>query len=222
MDRRDAGLLQAIARSFPLPMPMAAWGIHRADIPLGCPIFCIDRYPGRGVDLVSSLEHLPMPDRSVGTLLLGDSLTRVRHFWHGLAQVRRVLHPAGMVIIQTPLCQRVRTEPADLWRFTPEALDMLLEDFPQRILGWHGPAKRPHKVWALAFGRQYNPLSAAQLAHFHRVLARCSRRERRATRRMRAGLVRLIGGRRAAEALLACQEFGFDYRGFDYASALAA
>ncbi len=42
-------------------------------------------------------------------------------------------------------------ESVEIRRSTPEALELLLADYPSKIVGWHGPAERPANVWALAF-----------------------------------------------------------------------
>lgn len=222
MNRSQPGFLAAVAQTFILPEPVGLWG----DVPQAWVwprrYVRIHHRPARGVDVVGSIEQLPLANGVLGSFVVESALTQVRHFWHGLAQIRRVVRPQGVIVLDTPFASRIQPQPTDYWRFTPEALDWLLEDYPQRIVGWQGSAKRPRRVWALAFGREYPAVTAAQLDLLRRNLACLGADQPSFSRRLRKGLVRLVGGRRAAESLQGSGEFGFEFRGPDFASALAA
>ena len=69
-----------------------------------------------------------------------------------------------------PFHFQIHHYPNDYWRFTPQALEVLLEDYPSKIIGWHGPADRPANVWALAFGEEHPPISAKQFQTFQAKL----------------------------------------------------
>src|SRR5262249_14474318 len=155
------GVVRAVAESFVLPEPMVEIGSYQvtgqedyADLRglfakreyLG-----IDMRPGPGVDMVADVERLPLASATVGTALGVSTFEHVPHFWRGFEQLHRVLRPDGVVVVACPFYFHIHNYPGDYWRFTPQALDLLLTDYPQRILGWHGPAKRPLNVWAIGF-----------------------------------------------------------------------
>src|SRR4051794_20245516 len=103
MNRFIRGVVQAVAETFPLPGPVLEVGAYQvqgqeglADLrPLfpGRAYLGVDVRPGPGVDLVADVEALPQADASVGTVLALDTFEHVPHFWHGFAEVRRVLRP---------------------------------------------------------------------------------------------------------------------------------
>ncbi len=53
--------------------------------------------------------------------------------------------------MSVPFYFHIHGHPSDYWRFTPQALGVLLDAYPSKVVGWHGPARRPASVWALAF-----------------------------------------------------------------------
>src|SRR5262249_36893368 len=125
----------------------------------------VDVRPGPGVDCVADVESLPQPDASVGTVIAMNTFEHVPRFWRGFEEIHRVLRADGALLLSCPFYFRIHKHPADYWRFTPEAVDLLLERFPTRIIGWHGAKKRPANVWAVAFAEQWPAISAQQLAH---------------------------------------------------------
>ena len=38
--------------------------------------------------------------------------------------------------------------------------------YPTRVLGWHGPARKPANVWAVAFREECKPPTAAEYETF--------------------------------------------------------
>src|SRR5205085_2657058 len=90
----------------------------------------------------------------------------VPRFWRGFQEVHRVLRPDGALLVCCPFYFHIHSYPSDYWRFTPEALQLLLADYPSRLLGWHGPPRRPLNVWALAFREQARRPRAAWLQSF--------------------------------------------------------
>src|SRR5262245_56260603 len=163
------GLVRAVTESFPLPGPVLEIGSFqvpgqddignlRGFFP-GQDYVGLDIRPGPGVDLVADVEHLPQPDASVGTVLALSTFEHVPHFWRGFDEVRRVLRPDGALLVTCPFYFHLHAYPNDYWRFTPEALKLLLADSPSKVLGWHGPRTRPANVWALAFREGRPPVS---------------------------------------------------------------
>ena len=72
----------------------------------------------------------------------------------------------------------------------------MLADYPSKIVGWHGPARRPANVWALAFGEGRPPVSAEQYARYREAVARHARMPLTLGKRLRYTLGRLLFGRR--------------------------
>ena len=122
--------------------------------------------PGPGVDLVGDVEALPQADASVGTVLALETFEHVRHFWRGFDEIRRVLRPDGALLIASPFHFHIHDYPRDYWRFTPDALKLLLEAYPSKILGWNGPTTRPANVWCLAFREDRPPITPAQFDRY--------------------------------------------------------
>jgi SAM-dependent methyltransferase len=130
----------------------------------------LDIRPGPGVDRVGSVEKLPFPDASFGCVLAFNTFEHVQRFWVGFEEVFRVLKPDGVLLMSVPFHFRIHHHPSDYWRFTPEALDVLLERYAMRLVGWHGPDKRPANVWAAAFRERAAMPNDAQLATYRQVL----------------------------------------------------
>jgi SAM-dependent methyltransferase len=154
------GLVRAVTESFPLPGPVLEIGSYQCDgqadladlrsLFPGRHYTGIDVRPGPGVDEIADVEALPYPDASFGTVLGLETFEHVAHFWRGFAEVRRVLRPDGVLLVSSPFYFHIHPHPSDYWRFTPEAFQLLLDDYPSKIIGTHGPATRPAGVWALA------------------------------------------------------------------------
>ncbi len=176
------GLVQAVAETFALPGPILEVGSYQvagqegvADLRglfPGRPYVGVDVRPGPGVDLVADVEKLPQADASVGTVLALSTLEHVPHFWRGLDEIHRVLRPDGALLVCCPFYFHLHEHPSDFWRFSPDALKMLLEPYPSKLLGWHGPVKRPANVWALAFREGRPTITAAEHRRYRAAMAR--------------------------------------------------
>ena len=156
----------------------------------------LDFRPGPGVDLVANVENLPLATGSVGTVLAFSVFEHVKRFWRGFEEVYRVLRPDGVFLVCTPFYFHVHAYPHDYWRFTPEAFDTLLEKYPTRVLGWHGPDRRPLNVWAAAFREQAKVPTEAQLAAYKKRLGEYAREPVGWGRSLRYRLGRVLCGRR--------------------------
>jgi SAM-dependent methyltransferase len=199
------GLVRAVAETFPLPGPILEIGSYqvagqeeladlRALFP-GRPYVGLDRRPGRGVDLVADVEALPQADASVGTILALGTFEHVGRFWRGFEEMRRVLRPDGALLVACPFYFHIHAHPDDYWRFTPAALELLLADYPSKILGWHGPPTRPANVWALAFREGRPPITAAEYACYQARMHHHARMPLPWGRRLRYHLAQLLCGR---------------------------
>jgi SAM-dependent methyltransferase len=204
MNRFLHGVVRAVVETFPLPGPVLEIGSYQvegqeeiADLRSlfpGTPYLGVDLRPGPGVDEIADVESLPYPDGSFGTVLALNTFEHVRRFWRGFEEVRRVLRPDGALLVTAPFYFHVHDYPSDYWRFTPEALEVLLEDYPQRLVGRQGPPKRPSSVWALAFREEHAPIGVAQVDRYRALVARLAREPLPWARRARYRLGRWLCG----------------------------
>jgi SAM-dependent methyltransferase len=206
MNRLLNGVARALTETFDHPGPILEIGSYqvrgqeeiadlRALLP-GKDYTGLDMRPGPGVDLVADAEALPHPDASVGTVIAMSALEHVPRFWRVFDEIYRVLRPDGAVLLACPFYFHIHSYPSDYWRFTPEALKLLLEGYPHQLIGWHGPARRPANVWALAFREQAEPITPARFAEYRRRLASYARQPLCWGKRLRYGLGRWLCGRR--------------------------
>jgi SAM-dependent methyltransferase len=206
MNRFLRGVAQALVESFPLPDPVLEIGSYQVagqeglidlrGLFRGREYVGVDFRAGPGVDCVADVEDLPQADASVGTVIAFSAFEHVRRFWRGFAEVARVLRPDGVFLVACPFYFHQHAYPNDYWRFTPEALGVLLEDYPTRVLGWHGPARRPANVWAAAFREAAAAPTPEQFARYRNLLGRYAREPLGWRRRALYQVGRLICGRR--------------------------
>jgi SAM-dependent methyltransferase len=199
------GLVRSVAETFDLPGPVLEIGSFQVagqeDIADLRPFFPgrgyvgLDVRAGRGVDLLADVERLPQADASVGTVLALGTFEHVPHFWRGFAEIERVLRPDGVLLVACPFYFHLHAFPSDYWRFTPDALELLLRNYPSKILGWHGPDRRPANVWAVAFRPGRPAITAAEHARYQRLMKEHTRMPLRWTKRVRYHLGRWLCGR---------------------------
>lgn len=210
MNKLLRGVVEATREVFHLPEPILEVGslqvddhgsqdlINLRDIFKGKDYLGIDFRPGKGVDQVANVEKLPFADNTFGTVLALSTFEHVKHFWLGFAEVGRVLKPGGAFLVACPFHFHVHAYPSDYWRFTPEALESLLEGtFSEAILGWHGAERRMANVWALAYKaggpKRICPNTEGQ---YREALYDCAKEPLPFGRRLRYGLAALVAGRR--------------------------
>lgn len=179
------GVVQAVHETFDLTGPVLEIGSYQVEgqerlidlrsLFAGKQYTGLDLRPGPGVDLVADVEALPLPDRSVGTVVALNAFEHVRRFWKGFDELHRVLRPDGAILVSIPFHFRIHNYPADYWRFTPAALEVMLEPYPNKIIGWHGARHRPANVWALAFGPARRPIAPEEHEQYRRLMTRYAR-----------------------------------------------
>ena len=200
------GVARAFAETFDLPGPILEIGSQQVpgqeEIADLRPLFPDKRYlgvditPGRGVDFVADVESLPQAESSVGTVIAMNTLEHVPHFWRAFDEIHRVLRPDGALLVSCPFYFHIHSYPSDYWRFSPEALALLLDRYPNKILGRHGPIRRPASVWALAFREGRPPITPAEFDRYRMLVGRYARQPLRASRELRYRLGRWICGSR--------------------------
>ena len=153
-------LARALSRTVRLPEPIYEFGArrvpgqeHRGDVRS----FFRDRRfvgtdvePGEGVDVVLDLHRLELPDASIGTALVFDTIEHVGHPRRALAEVHRCLVPGGLLVITSVMYFPVHAYPDDYWRFTASGFSILLEPFHRVAVRAYGLAKLPHTVVGIA------------------------------------------------------------------------
>jgi len=110
---------------------------------------------GPGVDTILDLHNIDLPEKSVGTAIILNTLEHVERPWTALEQVHRVLIPDGTIIVSVPFKSRIHDFPSDYWRFTPECLKNLLRVFPNSFVSWAGDESRPHTVVGIGYSRRF-------------------------------------------------------------------
>jgi SAM-dependent methyltransferase len=205
MNRFLHGVTRAVAETFALPGPILEVGSFqvagqedianlRSLFP-GQEYLGVDVRPGPGVDRVADVETLPQADASVGTVIAMNTFEHVPRFWRGFEEIYRVLRPDGALLLSCPFYFHIHSFPSDYWRFTPQALEVLLEGYPSKILGWHGASGRPAGVWALAFREEHPPIAQAQFDQYRTLVSRYAREPLTWTRQVRYHLGRWLFGR---------------------------
>jgi SAM-dependent methyltransferase len=206
MNRFLHGVARAMVESFTLPEPILEVGSYQVEgqadlvnlrqyFP-GKEYLGVDMRAGPGVDCVANVESLPQADGSVGTVLAFSTFEHVQRFWVGFEEVYRTLRPDGVFLLSCPFYFHQHAFPSDYWRFTPQALELLLEAYPVRILGWHGAKRKPTNVWAAAFRDARSAPTREQFARYRRLLASYAREPLPLTRSLRYRMGRWLCGRR--------------------------
>jgi SAM-dependent methyltransferase len=206
MNRFLNGVARATAETFALPGPVLEIGSYQvsgqeeiADLRHLLPeeeYLGVDVRPGPGVDMVADVEDLPFETASIGTVIALNTFEHVPHFWRGFDEVYRVLRPDGALFVSCPFYFQVHNFPSDYWRFTPEALGVLLEKYPSKILAWQGTRKRPANVWAVAFREGRDAITEAEHQRYRARIGAYAREPLRWGRKWRYRLGRLLCGYR--------------------------
>jgi SAM-dependent methyltransferase len=110
-----------------------------------------DMRAGPGVDRIQDLHALQIPDESIGTIILLDTLEHVAHFDLAMNEIYRVLKPNGMVILSSVMYFPIHAHPDDYWRFTPSGFKRLSQKFPLSIIEGVGLKDFPHSVVSVSF-----------------------------------------------------------------------
>ena len=91
-------------------------------LPRGCGIIA-PTYPD--VDI----HDMPYKNDMFDYVIADQVLEHVRKPWVGVEEVRRVLKPGGLTILTSALIFYIHGVPFDYWRFTPDGLKVLCENF---------------------------------------------------------------------------------------------
>lgn len=109
-----------------------------------------DLRPGPGVDRVEDVSATTFESESAGTVVCLDTLEHVFRVHSAFDEMFRILRPAGLLIVATPLRFPIHEHPDDYWRITPHCLARLTSSFGFRVIGSQGTDTFPHTVYAVA------------------------------------------------------------------------
>jgi len=109
-----------------------------------------DMRAGPGVDRIEDLHNLSLPDESIGTALLFDTIEHVREPWRAMAEIHRCLRPAGIVVMTSHMYFPIHAHPEDYWRFTDRGFASLLQRFNIISIESCGLSKLPHTIVGIA------------------------------------------------------------------------
>lgn len=142
--------------TLPVKEPIYEFGAYQvAEAPENCDLRPLlqgkeyvgcDIRPGPGVDKVLDLHKIDLPDNSVGTVFLMDTLEHVEYPHQALVEVHRILKPGGIVIMSSVLDFFIHATPNDFWRFTPDGFRSLLKHFKHSHVGYYGRDIFPHTL----------------------------------------------------------------------------
>ncbi|MFZ0760267.1 MAG: class I SAM-dependent methyltransferase [Candidatus Sulfotelmatobacter sp.] len=91
--------------------------------------FVVDIEPGASVDIVGDARSLPVADGSVDVVLCTQVIEHIPEPVPVLQEIFRVLRPGGTLILSAPAIFPQHGSPGDYWRYMPQGLAWLLQDF---------------------------------------------------------------------------------------------
>jgi SAM-dependent methyltransferase len=112
---------------------------------IGC-----DLERGPGVDMLVDTHDLGFTEGTVGAVIMVDTLEHVADPLQAVQEVHRVLRPEGIALATSVMSFPIHSFPADYWRFTPSAFDLLFEPFAEKAVFYQGDPDFPHTVLAVA------------------------------------------------------------------------
>jgi SAM-dependent methyltransferase len=110
-----------------------------------------DMQEGPGVDVILNLHNIDLPSKSVGTVLIMDTLEHVEFPRKAIEEVHRILSPEGILLMSSVMYFPIHGYPQDYWRFTPEAFKSLLKPFTLSFSGFVGESVVPHTIMGVSF-----------------------------------------------------------------------
>lgn len=110
----------------------------------------LDLRPGPGVNLLGDAHALPFKNSSMELIFCVDTLEHVLDPWKAIKEMKRVLHPEGLLVLSSVMRFPIHDHPWDFWRFTPEIFKKFGEHIGKYIVLYQGEALEPDTVILLA------------------------------------------------------------------------
>ena len=149
-------LTKIVAETMPIAEPIYEFGSFQVPDQIGFadlrPFFLgyeyvgCDMRDGPGVDRILNLHSIELPDESVGTVLIMDTLEHVEFCREAMSEVYRILKPDGILAMSSHMDCPIHNHPADYWRFTPAGFESLLQEFPFSYVEFVGDELFPETV----------------------------------------------------------------------------
>jgi SAM-dependent methyltransferase len=98
----------------------------------------VDISPRFGPDVLGDAQTLPIRTGVVDGVVISEVLEHVPHPQCAVDEIRRVLKPGGVLIGSVPFGIGVHADPYDYFRYTKDALELFLVDFPAVEVRAHG------------------------------------------------------------------------------------
>ncbi len=168
--------VEVAAKAFELEGPVYEFGSFQvegqqdiADLRTlfpGQPYVGCDMRLGPGVDRIEDLGELGLADEAARTIICVDTLEHVFEARRAADELVRVLAPGGTLLVTTPFEFYIHGYPNDYWRLTPVCWQRLLAQLDKVLVGWQGPEKRPHTVWAVGCKAPIDARNARRVERF--------------------------------------------------------
>jgi SAM-dependent methyltransferase len=113
----------------------------------------VDMRPGPGVDVVLDVCQTGYKDGLAGSILCLDMLEHCRDDRLAVAEMHRILHPDGILVLSIPFAHPIHDHPSDYRRLTQEGLRELLRAFAWVETGQSAEGPNPPSVIAVAWKR---------------------------------------------------------------------
>lgn len=169
-------LVNLFATCLPVQAPVYEFGAYQvqpADFSdmrqffHGLPYVGCDMRPGPGVDHELDLYDMDLESCVAKTALCLETLEHCQYPDRVVSELHRVLDTGGLLLLTTVFDFPIHGHPSDFWRFTPQALILLLSaKFEHFIVGHTGPRETPVSVFAVA---QREPEEGLERVDFTRL-----------------------------------------------------
>ena len=84
-------------------------------------------HTGESIDIFYDGKHLPFPDNTFDSVFSSEVFEHVFNLEEMLTEINRVMKPGGKILITCPFVWNLHEIPVDYARYTPYALQHLLE-----------------------------------------------------------------------------------------------
>ena len=105
----------------------------------------LDMRAGPDVDVVANAKDMPFPDNDFDVIISTDCYEHIDWPREVTHEAFRVCKPGGLFYLTTVFDFEIHDYPSDFWRFTPEAIRLLIEDAGFEVLMYEGVGFPPNK-----------------------------------------------------------------------------
>jgi len=78
-----------------------------------------------GIDIVGSVENIPIPDSTVAGVLFQGVIEHISNPQKAIGEINRILKPGGYIYVEAPFMQHFHYDPEDNYRFTDDGLEKI-------------------------------------------------------------------------------------------------